>query len=582
MTMAATGTASISDESQDTPETSGSTRILIADDDRANRMVLSSMLEKLGYQTVAAEDGQQAVDIYNRERPDIILMDVMMPVMNGYEATKIIKSSGSKYIFTPVIFLTAITDDIALSKCIEYGGDDFLTKPINFVILKSKIDALLRVSALYSELERHKTEIESHHARLQQEHMIAENVFSRIMDSSSLTPELIKYIIRPQSITSGDMLLASATPFGSFMLLVGDFTGHGLSAALGALPTSDIFYAMSRKGFSLGRILQTINEKLYHILPTEFYLAATAIEFSPRHRAIKIWNGGLPNALIKGSDGHIRKFPSISLPMGITEGDNFSKHLSFTPLYDNDKIYIYTDGLTEAVDKDGKMFGEDSLTGSIAAQGSSFEDILQRLNQHTADAAQQDDITLAEISFDKFSLPDDSATARKKLNEWNESLRIDGSDIIKIDPVQYLFDELCLLPGLKNQHFRINFVLNELYSNAVDHGILGLQSMQKNTAQGFFDYYQEREQRLTRICETDNNCYITFDISYRHNDESTRLDITVANSGEPIILLSGDGDYDDSSRYFGRGLELVKHFSQDISLDRERNSISVVILGGAD
>jgi len=72
-----------------------------------------------------------------------------MPVMDGYEATKKIKSMMTDK-FIPIIFLTAMTDEQALSRCVEVGGDDFLTKPYNRTLLKAKIDALQRVSQLYN------------------------------------------------------------------------------------------------------------------------------------------------------------------------------------------------------------------------------------------------------------------------------------------------------------------------------------------------------------------------------------------------------------------------------------------------
>jgi len=108
-------------------------KILLVDDDATNRLVLSAYLKKDGYDTVVAENGQQAIDVFVKEQPGMILMDVMMPVMDGYEATTRIKEIATRFI--PIIFLTAMTDEKALSKCVEVGGDDFLTKPYSRVIL---------------------------------------------------------------------------------------------------------------------------------------------------------------------------------------------------------------------------------------------------------------------------------------------------------------------------------------------------------------------------------------------------------------------------------------------------------------
>ena len=128
-------------------ESDGPIKVLLVDDDRINRVLLNAILKREGYTVLEANDGQEAVDIFDNEKPDLVLMDVMMPVMDGYEATKLIKSRGVDR-FVPVIFLTAVTDEKALAKCVECGGDDFLVKPYNRVILKAKIDAMLRIRSV--------------------------------------------------------------------------------------------------------------------------------------------------------------------------------------------------------------------------------------------------------------------------------------------------------------------------------------------------------------------------------------------------------------------------------------------------
>ena len=120
-------------------------KVLLVDDDRINRVLLNAILKKEGYEVLQARMAK-ATEIFREEQPDLVLMDVMMPVMDGYEATRIIKAESADR-FVPVIFLTAVTDEQALATCVECGGDDFLIKPYNRVILKAKIDAMLRIQA---------------------------------------------------------------------------------------------------------------------------------------------------------------------------------------------------------------------------------------------------------------------------------------------------------------------------------------------------------------------------------------------------------------------------------------------------
>ena len=140
--------------------------ILIVDDDVTNRLVLRALLKESGFKTLEADNGKKAVAAVDEHHVDIILMDVMMPVMDGYEATRIIKSNHENFI--PIIFLTAMTDEAALAECINVGGDDFLTKPYNHMLLRAKIDSMLRIGQLYKRIDAQNTELNKHHARIEQ------------------------------------------------------------------------------------------------------------------------------------------------------------------------------------------------------------------------------------------------------------------------------------------------------------------------------------------------------------------------------------------------------------------------------
>lgn len=126
-------------------------KILVTDDDRSSRMLLNAYLGRNGHTVVEATNGKEAVDAFERESPDLILMDVTMPVMTGYEAATIIKQKcGNR--FVPIIFLTGLNDDDSLVKCVTSGGDDFLNKPLNGVLLGAKVEAMQRIRKMHQDL----------------------------------------------------------------------------------------------------------------------------------------------------------------------------------------------------------------------------------------------------------------------------------------------------------------------------------------------------------------------------------------------------------------------------------------------
>jgi len=139
--------------------------ILIADDNDTDRLLLSTFVTKLGHQVVLACDGQEAVELYEKERPHIILLDALMPKMTGFEASLNIKKIAGTT-FVPIIFLTSLNDAESLVEGLEAGGDDFLSKPYNHLILKAKIDAFNRMRVNHHRLQKALEDLEKSKTRL--------------------------------------------------------------------------------------------------------------------------------------------------------------------------------------------------------------------------------------------------------------------------------------------------------------------------------------------------------------------------------------------------------------------------------
>jgi len=122
-------------------------KVLAVDDNRTNLHILQVFLKKLGHQVILAENGEEAVRCFQIEAPDLILLDIMMPIMDGFEAARRIKASNRER-WTPIIFLSALNRDENLVEGLEAGGDDYLTKPINFVVLEAKLRSMQHSLAL--------------------------------------------------------------------------------------------------------------------------------------------------------------------------------------------------------------------------------------------------------------------------------------------------------------------------------------------------------------------------------------------------------------------------------------------------
>ena len=130
-----------------------SSRVLIADDIQQNRELLEAYLVEEGYQILMASDGQQTMQIVEHHQPDLILLDIMMPRMSGYEVCSQIKADPAKR-GIPVLMVTALNEAGDIEKAVNAGCDDFLTKPVSRLELRTRVRSLLRVRHLTNERDR--------------------------------------------------------------------------------------------------------------------------------------------------------------------------------------------------------------------------------------------------------------------------------------------------------------------------------------------------------------------------------------------------------------------------------------------
>lgn len=140
-------------------------RILIVDDEERNRKLLSAVLAPLNYEIFLAESGEKAIDEISAIQPDLVLLDIMMPGMNGFDTLKHLKGDRVTEI-VPVIMLTALTDPGAKVKAFDFGADDFISKPAEKTELMARVRSLLKVKAYNEQQQNYRTDLEQEVARV--------------------------------------------------------------------------------------------------------------------------------------------------------------------------------------------------------------------------------------------------------------------------------------------------------------------------------------------------------------------------------------------------------------------------------
>ena len=557
-------------------------KILVADDTITERLILEKLLKKQGHDVVSAADGVAAIALFTSFQPDLILMDALMPGMDGFEATRQIKSLAGDA-FIPIIFLTSLQDADSLARCLDAGGDDFLSKPYNNIILKAKIKAFTRMRNTHAMLQQQRDENAAHNRRLLREQEAAKRVFDKVAHPGCIDAENFKHILSPLAVFNGDIILAGLTPVGNHCFLMGDFTGHGLDAALGAMPLAQAFYSMLDKGFDQHDILTEINGKLHELLPTGVFCCAVVAELNYQTGTLHLWNGGLPDGLIyRPATGEIIHLPSRHLPLGIVNGAKFSNRCDVYDVEVGDRLYFMSDGILESENSQGEMFGEkrfvDVLNNNQSPQ-QLFSELTYAAHRFIAEESLSDDISLIEVTVLSPEHPVSCQPPPKNdgaigPSRWSMQYSLQDQSLRDFNPLPMLLNVILQVPRLRPFSGQLYTVLSELYNNALEHGVLRLDSTMKDSAHGFSRYYQMRNEALQQLDQGHLN--ITFE--YAGSVDSGELLVSMTDSGRGFNHAKMNKAAEQ--HYFGRGIKLVDSLCYSLQYYPPGNRVEAVFRWG--
>lgn len=556
-------------------------KILIADDNQSDRLILSAIVKKFGHTVVMAENGAQAVEVFQEHKPDIVLLDVMMPVMDGMQAARIIKERAGEDL-VPILFLTSLQDAQELANCLDSGGDDFLTKPYNKIILLAKIKAFSRMRKMHATLQDQRDLIQRNNEHLVHEQQVAKAVYDNVAHSGCLHLGNIRYLLSPFSVFNGDVLLAARKPSGGMHLLLGDFTGHGLPAAIGAMPLAEIFYGMTGKGFNIGDIIREINIKLKTILPVGLFCCACMAHLSFRKQELEIWMGGLPDFFIyHNKSASIEAVKSNHLPLGVLDSRSFDASTQTYKVEKGDKFYMWSDGIIEARNDANELFGEKRLLDIFHAGNNPddfYDEIIRAVNEFVGDSGKDDDTTLLELTVtDEIKLGDDEVRqafgAVQGPTDWHFVYTLRNETLHKFNPLPLMLHILSEVPALRSQAGQLYTLMAELYSNAYEHGVLGLSSDLKQSPEGFARYYAERAEKAAQISAGE----VSFEFDHTPNANGGNLIIRVIDSGPGFDYGSRQASDFRNDGYSGRGIPLIRSICKSLQYKGNGNIVEALL-----
>ncbi|MBF0163787.1 MAG: fused response regulator/phosphatase [Magnetococcales bacterium] len=361
--------------------------ILIVEDDPVTRIFLEALLLQEGHQVFLAVNGAEALALLQVRSCDLVLMDILMPEMDGYEATRRIKAQSRHGLFIPVIFLTSVQTDQELAQCLACGGDDFLNKPPSPILLNARVRVWLQRAELTNRLAIDRADVE--------------NVILRMRQDAQFDPHGLRVLMTPLGKATGDIVLSARRPDGVQYLMVGDFAGHGLAAAICGPLVSDLFYRLTRQDVPLHEVIGQMNTLICDRLPINMFLSAAFLELDRTNGAIHLWNAAFP-PVVRIRDGKVVDRCAANLPLlGILPSLDIPRQAWGRRWQAGDRGYLYSDGSVETRSEAGEFFGVERLEAFMEKElfpGGELESLLTLLTGFRGKRSWSDDITIVEIS----------------------------------------------------------------------------------------------------------------------------------------------------------------------------------------
>ncbi len=402
--------------------------MLVVDDSKLQRKLLTVALKRWGFDVAEAESGEQALELASTRRPDLILSDWMMPGMSGLELCRRFREmEGDDYCY--FILLTSKSEKAEVARGLDSGADDFLSKPIDNNELRARITAGERLIEMQRNMAQANRTLSATLGELQQ---LYDSIDSDLKEAKKLQQSLVKerfraleggnlsLLLRSSGHVGGDLVgffEAGRKHIGLFAL---DVSGHGISSALmtarlagylsSAAPDQNVALQKNANGDFGPRspedVVTDLNNLVLNEMETEHYftLMLAHVELETGHMVLS--QAGHPYPAVQRSDGRIEMIGTGGFPVGLLAGTNFEKfEVTLDP---GDRILILSDGVTECPGPDDTMLDEDGLTALMhdlaQTRGPAFlEALIWRLTEFKGGDDFPDDVSA--ILFEYQGLP---------------------------------------------------------------------------------------------------------------------------------------------------------------------------------
>ena len=366
--------------------------ILIVEDNPESLDILRARLRAHNYEVITAPDGEAGLTMAREQQPDLILLDIMMPKMDGIEVCRRIKRDPSLP-FMPIIMVTAKADSKDVVAGLEAGGDEYLTKPVDHAALVARVKSMLRIKDL-------------HDTVLEQSAQLKVQLETATKIQSLFWPEIpgmeagshVWATSVPAGYVGGDLYDIIPLPDSSWLTYVADVSDKGVPAALIMAALSTKIRSEAQVQSEVGKLLESVNNSMYSLTSDEGFFATIAVaRYWPSSGKMKLALGGHLSPLWIGA-GEMINLPQIEgISLGVTPDVHYeTTEISLSP---GESILFFTDGVVEAENENKDLFGNDRLAAYIGdSKGPPWgKGLLESISHWRGDSSANDDLTILEI-----------------------------------------------------------------------------------------------------------------------------------------------------------------------------------------
>ncbi|MBF0633965.1 MAG: fused response regulator/phosphatase [Nitrospinae bacterium] len=367
--------------------------ILVVDDIEDNVFLLTMILEKLGHRVLPAYNGQAGLDAARSERPDLVILDVMMPEMSGLEVAARLKiSEATRHI--PIILLTAKKGDVKdIVEGLAAGANEYLTKPFHETELVARVNSMLRTKELFDEVASAK-------AIMMEELRMAQAVQESLLPTVIPYPEQIQFFAHYEAASSlgGDFYDILDYGSGRVGVVMADVSGHGPSAALIVSMVKAILHSLAGPQVSPKDALERLNLSLLKMIPEDRFVTIFLGALDIATGELSYVRAGHPHALVVSkATGKVTRLEGDGDIIGMF--DKIDLDQKTIRLEKGDRLLAYSDGLLDASGDSGQQYGLPNLITSMESSANltgreMMDNIVRDVRGFTGGAPLEDDMAL--------------------------------------------------------------------------------------------------------------------------------------------------------------------------------------------